>query len=209
MTEAPLPTDLPSIPEGPPLLVVLSGPSGAGKDAVRDLLMAWQLPCHFVVTATTRPQRPGEVNGKDYWFVSDEEFGRMEAAGELIEHAIVYGQRKGVPRREVLGPLQRGQDVIARVDVQGAMTLRGIIRDALLIFIASPSLEEEQRRLESRATETEEERRLRLATAAQETEAAASFDHVIVNETGKLEATARRVVEVIVEGKLRRANTPA
>jgi guanylate kinase len=172
---------------------------------VRDLLMAWGLPCHFVVTATTRPQRPGEVNGEDYWFVSEEEFDRMESSGQLIEKAIVYGQRKGVPRSEVLEPLNQGRDVVARVDVQGAMTLRSIIPQALLIFIASPSLEEEQRRLESRATETEEERRIRLATAAVEIAAADRFDHVIVNETGKLEATARRVVELIAGEKRRRS----
>jgi guanylate kinase len=204
LSDASPPAGLPSIPNGPPLLVVLSGPSGAGKDAVRDLLMAWKLPVHFVVTATTRPMRPGERNGADYWFVTDAEFDRMEAADELIEKAIVYGQRKGVPRREIVEPLSRGADVIARVDVQGAMTLRGIIPDALLIFIASPSLEEEQRRLDERATESEEERRLRLETAQQEIEAVPYFDHVVVNETGRLESTARRVVELIVQAKQRR-----
>src|SRR5688572_19421272 len=130
------------LPAGPPLLVVLSGFSGSGKDAVRDLLMAWDLPVHLVVTATNREMRPGEVEGIDYIFLSDDEFDRMEREGELIEHAIVYGQKKGVPKDQVLDPLAAGRDVIARVDVQGAATLKALIPEALLIFIAPPSLEE-------------------------------------------------------------------
>jgi guanylate kinase len=183
------------------LLVVLSGPSGAGKDAVRDLLMDWQLPVHFVVTATSRPPRPGEVDGIDYHFLTDDEFLRVVEDDGFIEHAIVYGQRKGVPRAEVTDALKAGKDVIARVDVQGASTLKRLVPDALLIFIAAPSSEEEQRRLQERATETDEEQRLRLETATQENEAAAQFDHVLVNETGRLEETAKRVVELIVAAK--------
>jgi guanylate kinase len=200
----PRPPDLPSIPEGRPLLVVLSGYSGAGKDAVRDLLMAWELPVHFVVTATTRPRRPEEVEGRDYRFVSEDAFLALERAGDLIEHAIVYGQHKGVPRSEIEGPLAAGRDVIARVDVQGAATLKRLFPEALLIFIAPPSFEEGQRRLESRATESAEERRLRLEESERERQAAADFDHVLVNETGELEATARRVVEIIATEKGRR-----
>lgn len=199
------PPDLPEVPAGPPLLVVLSGPSGSGKDAVRDLLMAWRLPFHFAVTATTRPKRPGEVDGVDYRFISEAEFDRLEAAGGLIEHAIVYGQRKGVPRSEVVEPLAAGRDVIARVDVQGAATLRQLIPAALLIFIAPPSVEEEARRLQERNTESAEETRLRVKTAAREMEASKRFDHVVVNETGKLEETARRIVEIIAAEKRRRA----
>src|SRR5688500_16016759 len=93
------------LPEGPALLTVLSGFSGSGKDAVRDLLMAWDLPVHFVVTATNRDMRPGEVEGIVYLFVTDAEFDRMQEDGDLIEHAIVYGQKKGVPRSQVIEPL--------------------------------------------------------------------------------------------------------
>jgi guanylate kinase len=199
------PPDLPEIRDGPPMLVVLSGPSGSGKDAVRDLLMAWQLPVHFAVTATTRPKRPGEVDGVDYHFVSDHEFDRLEAEHGLIERAIVYGQRKGVPSAEVVEPLKAGRDVIARVDVQGAETLRHLVPDVLLIFIAPPSIEEEARRLQERNTESEEEARLRVETAAREMEAAKRFDYIVVNETGKLEETARRIVEIIASEKRRRA----
>jgi guanylate kinase len=199
------PPDLPDIPSEPPLLVVLSSPSAAGKDTVRDLLMSWGIPAHFTVNVTTRPRRPGEVDGVDYHFLNDAEFDRLEAEGGLIEHAVVYGQRKGVPRDELLDPLMSGQDVIARVDVQGAATLRGMFPSALLIFIAPPSLEEGQRRLQLRDTESKEEQRLRIEAAAQEMEAAKAFDHVVVNETGKVEATARRIVELIAEEKRRRA----
>ena len=201
----PRPPDLPAIPAGPPLLIILSGFSGAGKDSVRDLLMDWRLPFHFAVTMTTRPPRGGEVEAKDYYFVDDAAFDRLEAEDGFIEKAIVYGQRKGVPRFEVLAPLAAGRDLLARVDVQGAETLRGLVPDALLIFIAPPSLEENVRRLAERGTEPEEERRARLAVAAQEMEAAKRFHHVVVNETGRLEETARRVVDLIVAEKAHRA----
>lgn len=193
------------LPEGPPLLTVLSGFSGSGKDAVRDLLMAWHLPVHFVVTATNRPMRSGEVEGIDYLFVSDAEFDRMERDGELIEHAIVYGQKKGVPKRQVLEPLAAGRDVLARVDVQGAATLKKLIPDALLIFLAPPSMEEAARRLTDRDTDSKEQRQIREQMARQEQEASKDFDYIVVNETGKLEETARRVAEIIADEKRKRA----
>jgi guanylate kinase len=199
------PADLPRIPPGPPLVIVLSGPSGIGKDSVRELLMRWRLPVHFAVTATNRAPRPGEVDGIDYHFLSDAGFDRLEASGELIESAIVYGQKKGVPRSEIEEPLSKGRDVIARLDVQGAATLRNLFGDtALLIFIAPPSQDEAQRRLEERDTEPEAERQARLAAAEAEMEAAKDFDYVVVNATGELEKTARRVVEIIAEEKARR-----
>jgi guanylate kinase len=200
------PNDLPELPEGKPVLIVLSGPSGAGKDAVRDLLMEWQLPFHFVVTATNRPPRPGEQQGVDYHFLSDEEFDRLEAEDGFIEHAIVYGQRKGVPRSEIDDELAAGKDVLARVDVQGAATLKHLVPGALLIFIAPPSTEEGERRLDERATESPEERRLRVETAKSEMAEASSFDYIVENETGKLAETARRVVEIIAAEKAKRAS---
>ena len=209
VSEASPPDDLPSIPEGPPLLIVLSAPSGAGKDAVRDLLWEWHLPAHFVVTATNRAMRPGEVDGRDYLFLDDAEFDRLERDGELIEHAVVYGQKKGVPRSQVLDPLAQGKDVLARVDVQGAATLRRLVPDALLIFIAPPSLDEGHRRLAARDTDTSEEQRLRFETAASEMEASKGFDYVVVNETGQLEQTVRRIFEIIAAEKAKRAGRRA
>lgn len=167
--------------------------------------MAWGLPVHFVVTANTRPKRDGEVAGIDYLFVSEAEFDRLERNDELIEHALVYGQRYGVPRSQVVEPLAAGQDVIARVDVQGAATLKGLIPDAVLIFIAPPSFEEEHRRLVERGTEDEEQLKLRSETAAEEMKAADDFDHILVNETGALEDTARQVVAILAQQKGRGA----
>jgi guanylate kinase len=206
MTEITIPDDLPHIPHGKPLLVVMSAPSGAGKDAVRELMRAWGFPAYFAVTATTRPKRPAEVHGHDYLFVEDAEFDRLERDDELIEHANVYGRRYGVPRSQVLTPLQEGKDVVARVDVQGAETLKRLVPDALLIFIAPPSLEEAQRRLLGRETDSAPDVQLRVDTAASEMEAAKDFDYVVVNETGQLEAAVRRVFEIIASEKAKRGS---
>lgn len=193
---------------GDALLVVLSGPSGAGKDSVRDLLMVSGLPMHFVVTATDRAPRPGERPGVHYHFMTTAEFEALEAQGAFIESAVVYGQHKGVPRSEIEGPLGEGRDVFARVDLQGAHTLRRLYPDALLIFLAPPSLDEARRRLDERDTEGDEEADLRAEVAVEEMEAAASFDHVVVNRTGELTSTALKVLELIAEAKARRAPPP-
>ena len=206
MSDSKNPDDLPRIPPGKPLLVVMSAPSGAGKDAVRELMRAWGFPAYFAVTATTRPQRPAEVHGHDYLFVEDTEFDRLERDDELIEHATVYGRRYGVPRSQVLAPLQEGKDVVARVDVQGAETLKRLVPDALLIFIAPPSLEEAQRRLLGRETDSAPDVQLRVDTAASEMEAAKDFDYVVINETGQLEAAVRRIFEIIATEKARRGS---
>ncbi len=208
MSESPLVSagpDLPQIPAGPPIVIVLSSVSGAGKDAVRDRLMAWDLPFAFAVTATTRAPRPGEVDGVQYHFLSREAFAGLLAADGFVEHATVYGNEYGVPRDEIERPLQEGRDVVARVDVQGAATLRRLYGDrCVLIFVAPPSLEEAERRLESRGDSDAEDAAVRLAMAPAEMEAAKDFDHVVINETGRLEETAREVLEIIVEEKRRR-----
>src|SRR4026208_1695720 len=125
-----------------PLLIVISGPSGAGKDTVMQRMQERGLPFHFVVTATTRPMRTNEVHGKDYWFVSKEEFARMIDEDELIEHAIVYGDYKGIPKQQVREALASGKDVIMRLDVQGAETVRKMAPEALLIFITTQNEDE-------------------------------------------------------------------
>jgi len=204
MKETTIPTDLPRIPAGKPLLVVMSAPSGAGKDAVRELMRAWGFPAHFAVTATTRPKRPGEVHGHDYLFVDEAEFDRLEKDDALIEHATVYSRRYGVPSDQILRPLQEGKDVVARVDVQGAATLKRLVPEALLIFIAPPSLEEAQRRLLGRETDSAPDVQLRVDTAASEMEAAGDFDYVVVNETGRLEEAVRRIFQIIADEKTKR-----
>jgi guanylate kinase len=182
-------------------LFILSGPSGVGKDSVRDLLKEWGVDVHFAVTATDRARRPGEVDGRDYHFLSTEEFQRLEKEGAFIECAVVYGQHKGVPRAEVEGPLAAGRDVLARVDVQGVETLKRLFPDAVVIFLAAPSLDEAQRRLDERETESEAQLKVRRDTAAAEMAAGAQADYVVVNRTGQLEATARRVKEIIEQEK--------
>jgi guanylate kinase len=188
------------------VLFILSAPSGAGKDSIRDLLIAWKLPLHFAVTATTRPIRSDEIEDVDYHFLGDSEFDRLEREDALLERAMVYGQRKGVPKAEVLAPLHDGRDVLARVDIQGADTLKVLVPDAFMIFIAPPSLAEAMRRLDERETESGEDLRRRIEAGAGEMEAASRFDRIVVNETGKLVQAAREVVAIIVEEKRRRAS---
>ncbi|HEX5368281.1 MAG TPA: guanylate kinase [Dehalococcoidia bacterium] len=190
-----------------PLLVVISGPSGAGKDSVADRLLESLPGLHRVVTMTTRPPRPGEVDGRDYHFVSEDEFRALLDADGFVEHATVYDRHYGVPRREIDESLASGRDTLARVDVQGAATLRRLYPDALLIFIEPPSLDESNRRVEERDGDTEASRAVRRETATQEMEAAKAFDHRVVNQTGRLEETALRVTEIIAAEKRKRAGS--
>ncbi len=180
-----------------PLLIVISGPSGAGKDSVIRALKNRGLPIHFVVTATSRPKRPNEVEGVDYLFVSRARFEEMIANNELIEHAVVYGEYKGVPRNQVMDALASGKDVILRVDVQGALTLRQQFPEAVLIFLSAEDLDEIAKRLESRSTEEEEDLRRRLDTAQWEIDHLCEFDYWVVNRRGKLKQTADILIAII------------
>jgi guanylate kinase len=170
-----------------PLLVVISGPSGVGKDSVLDGLKERNLPIHFVVTATTRPRRANEVHGQDYFFISKEEFAHMIDQDELIEYAIVYNDYKGIPKQQVREALDSGKDVVMRIDVQGAATVRKLAPEALLIFLTTESEAELVRRLESRKTETAEELSLRIATARQELKRVEEFDYVVINRNDQLD----------------------
>jgi guanylate kinase len=199
------PAGLPEIPPEPPLLIVLSGPSGAGKDSVRDLILQWEPGMHRVVTVTTRKPRPGEVEGHDYHFIDEETFEQIRKTGGFLEHAAVIDHHSGVPRIEIEDPLAFGRDAVARIDVQGAETLRKLVPQALLIFIAPPSVEETVRRVRERGQDTPEQQKRRAEIARREMEQAEKFDYVVVNETGKLEETARRVMEIIAAEKRRRA----
>jgi guanylate kinase len=180
-----------------PLLIVISGPSGVGKDTVLESMRRRRLPFHFVVTATSRPQRPGEVDGEDYFFVSREQFEAMIEHCELIEHALVYNQYKGIPKQQVQDALASGQDVIMRIDVQGAATVRRLYPEALLIFLTTRSEEELVGRLKSRETETPESLRLRLTTARQEFEQLGLFDYLVVNADGQLDEAVDTISAII------------
>lgn len=180
-----------------PLLIVISGPSGVGKDSVLHGLKGRKLPMHFVVTATTRPRRENETHGVDYFFVSKDEFAHMIEEEELIEYAIVYNDYKGIPKQQVREALVSGQDVVMRVDVQGATTVRKLAPEAVLIFLTTESEDALVRRLKARQTETAENLSLRIATARQELKRAGGFDYVIVNADGRLEDTVDTVIAII------------
>lgn len=151
----------------------------------------------FAITATTRAMRPGEQHGVHHLFHTREEFLDLLERGELLEHAEVYGNLYGVPKAPVREALAEGRDAIVRTDVQGAASIRTIAPDAVLIFVAPPSLEELERRLRSRDTESAEETALRIETSRQEMLDAAWFDTVIVNETGGLENAARETIAAV------------
>lgn len=186
-----------------PLLIVISGPSGAGKDSVVQRMIERGFPFHFVVTATTREKRPNEVNGKDYFFVSKDEFARMIEENELIEYAIVYGDYKGIPKAQVRDAFASGKDVVMRVDVQGAETVRKLAPEALLIFITCENEEELEHRLRERKTESADSLSLRIATARKELQRLEAFDYVIINQDFHLDDTVDKVRAIIAAEHLR------
>ena len=182
------------------LLVVLSGPSGVGKDAVMDGLrdrLRGRDGYHFAVTATTRPMRPGEREGEPYRFLSVPEFEDLLANNGLLEHAVVYGNRYGTPKDRVSDALSRGETVFLKVDVQGARSVRQIAPDAVTIFIAAPSLDVLRERLTGRKTDTPEEIESRLSLAGSEMEERRSFDHAVVNHQGRLRETIDSVLRTV------------
>jgi len=180
-----------------PLLVVISGPSGVGKDTVIQRMKGRRLPFHFVVTATTRPPRPDEEHGVDYYFVSHDDFAEMIEENELLEYAIVYNDYKGIPKEQVRQALKSGKDVIMRLDVQGAETIRDLSPDALLIFLTTQNEEELVNRLKARKTETREGLKLRIATARQELKRLNEFDYVVVNRELQLDETVDTILSII------------
>jgi len=186
-----------------PLLIVISGPSGVGKDSVVQRMKEREFPFHFVVTATTRERRANEVNGRDYFFVSKDEFARMIEENELIEYAIVYGDYKGIPKEQVRNAFASGQDVVMRVDVQGAETVRKLAPEALLIFITCESEEELETRLRERKTESADSLALRIATARKEFQRLEAFDYVIINPDFCLDETVNKVRAVITAEHLK------
>jgi len=191
------------IPKTNPLLIVISGPSGVGKDSIVQRMIERKFPFHFVVTATTREKRANEVHGKDYFFVSKDEFARMIDEDELIEYAVVYGDYKGIPKAQVREALASGQDVVMRLDVQGAETVRKLSPEALLIFITCESEEELEHRLRERKTESADSLSLRIATARKELQRIEAFDYVIVNHDFHLDDTVEKVRAIIAAEHLK------
>lgn len=186
-----------------PLFIVLSGPSGVGKDAVLDRMRKKRHTLHYAVTATTRPKRQGEREGVEYHFVSKADFERMIEKNELLEWANVYGNLYGVPKREVQQALDSGQDVMVKVDVQGAASIKRIAPQAVFIFLAPPSMDELKERLRRRKTESSVDLELRMKAAQEEMNSLPMFDYVVVNPSDGLDQAVSRIESIIVAEKCR------
>lgn len=186
-----------------PLLVVISGPSGVGKDSVLMRMRELGFPFHFVVTANSRPQRPGEIDGVDYHFVSTERFREMIANDELLEWAEVYGQYKGIPKFEIRQAMASGRDVILRINVDGAATIKRLAPEAVFIFLAPASLDELRHRLMLRRTESPAEVERRLAMVADELAQLPNFDYVVINHADRLDEAVGQIWAIISAEKAR------
>lgn len=180
-----------------PVLIVISGPSGVGKDTIARLLLAKQDSFSFVVTATTRIPRESEVHGRDYIFLSHDEFAEMIEGGELLEWAVVYNDYKGVPKQQIRDALDSNRDVIMRVDVQGAATIRKLLPEATFIFLTAESEESLITRLIERKSETAEGLNLRIATAREEMKRLGEFDYCVVNTQGKQNEAVDRIIAIV------------
>ena len=188
---------------GNPLLVVVSGPSGVGKDAVFQYMRELDRPWHFVVTATTRPRRRTERNGIDYLFLDREEFEHMREGEQFLECAEVYGNWYGVPKQQVKDALGKGMDVFVKLDVQGAATVRSLVKDALMIFLAPPSFAELERRLRFRQSESLHTLRLRSEAARDEMKTINDFQYRVVNHNQRLDLAAFCIDAIVTAEKCR------
>ena len=186
-----------------PLLIVLSGLSGAGKDAVLNRIKTLSYPLQYITTVTTRPQRANEKNDVDYHFVSTESFQEMIARNELLERANVYGNWYGVPYQPVKQALDKGQDVILKVDIQGAATIKKILPQAIYAFLLPPSMEELATRLKQRHTESPFDLSLRMKTAEEEIKQLPLFDYVVVNKQGEIDQAVSDIKAIITAEKRR------
>jgi guanylate kinase len=180
-----------------PLLVVLSGTAGSGKDSVIRRMRERDIPFEFVVTATSRAPRPGEVDGRDYHFLSVADFQAMIRNDELLEHAVVYDQHKGIPKKPVFDALASGKDVLLRVDVQGAATIRRQYPQAVMVFLSAASQEELTRRLYRRGADSPEQVALRLRTALDEMRRIPEYDYVVINADGHLDDAVDAMIAIL------------
>ena len=196
-------TQLPFNQPARPLLIVLSGPSGVGKDAVLARMKESGYPLKYITTLTTRPQRPDERDSVDYHFISVERFQEMIANGELLEWANVYGNWYSVPKGAVKQALDGGEDVVVKVDVQGAASINKILPQAVFIFLMPPSIEALIARLKQRRTESPSDLALRLKTAEEEIKQLPLFDYIVVNWWDKLARAVSDIKAIITAEKCR------
>jgi guanylate kinase len=185
---------------------VLAGPTAVGKGTVAAAVRAQHPEVWISVSATTRPPRPGEVDGRHYLFVSDDEFDRLVADGRLLEWAVVHGRaRYGTPRAPVVRALAEGRPALLEIDLQGARQVRATMPDALFVFLKPPSWEELVRRLAGRGTEPADERARRLRTARAELAAEPEFDVTVVNTD--VHRAAEELVALMLDPSVRSAGT--
>jgi len=188
-----------------PLLLILSGPSGAGKDAVLTRLKETGVPLEFITTVTTRPKRPSEKDNIDYHFISEADFRQMIKQEQLLEWANVYGNWYGVPKQPAREALQAGRDVIVKVDIQGSDSIKKALPQAVSIFLIAPSMQELSDRLKKRNTESKTDLNLRLQTAVEEMKKQHTFDHVVINRQQQLDSVVSNIMDIIKAEKQREA----
>ena len=186
-----------------PLLLVLSGLSGAGKDAVLAKMRERGYPLRYITTVTTRPRRANERDGVDYNFISREKFQEMIEHGELLEWANVYGNWYGVPKKPVKQALDEGQDTIIKVDVQGVAAIKKMLPQAVFIFLTTPSIEELVLRLRKRRSESPSDLALRIQTAEEEVKQLHLFDYVVLNRQDEVDRAVAEVGAIIAAEKCR------
>ena len=186
-----------------PLVIIISGPSGVGKDAVLHQIREQKYPYQFITTLTTRPKRPAETDFVDYHFISEAEFQELLKNRGFLESANVYGNWYGVPMQPVKEALSQGRDTIIKVDVQGSASIKKILPEAVFIFIAPPTLEELGNRLRKRRTESEFDLALRLKTAQQEMQKICHFDYVVINPNDRLELAVAQIQAIVTAEKCR------
>jgi guanylate kinase len=192
------------VPKSPPLLIVISGPSGAGKDATLTKMKETGYLFHHVVTVTTRPKRKDELDRVHYRFISEDQFQKMVKSKKLLEWAKVYGNYYGVPRDDVKQALDGGQDVIIKVDVQGATTIKRMVPEAVFIFIAPPSMDELAERLKQRNNhQSLSDLKVRLNKAKEELESLSLFDYCVINRKNNIGLTVSRIHAIIAAEKCR------
>jgi guanylate kinase len=193
----------PLVPPPKPLLIVLSGLSGGGKDTVLTGLRQSGLPLEISISVTTRARRADEKDGVHYHFISNARFQELIDSNQLLEWATVYGNRYGIPREPVRQALKSGKDVIVKIDVQGAATIKKILPQAVFIFLATPYMEELEKRLKQRRTETPAELELRLKTAAEELQKLPMFDYIVINRPGEIDRAVADIEAIIAAEKCR------
>jgi guanylate kinase len=190
-------------PETRPLLIIISGPSGAGKDTVLNRMRKSSYPIKYITTVTTRPQRSNEKNNLDYHFISLEKFEEMVENDELLEKAKVYGNWYGVPKKPVIRALNEGYDVILKVDIQGAATFKKMAPQAVFIFLLSSSIAELATRLQQRHTESTFDLAIRLRTAKEEIKQLQLFEYIVFNQGNKIDRAVSDITAIIAAEKCR------